>query len=441
MSGIILIESREYMDKLVIMGGRKLSGEVFVSGAKNAAIAIIPATLLVEGVCRIENVPDIQDVRLIVDILTQLGAKVRFIDKNTMEVDATATPSYLAPYEMVQKMRASYYLLGALLGRLNKAWVAHPGGCDFGVRPIDQHIKGLRALGAKVEIRHGVVEAEAQQLVGDSVYLDMVSVGATINIMLAACRAKGVTVIENAAKEPHVVDIANFLNAMGADVKGAGTDVIKVKGVERLSGGVYSIIPDQIEAGTFMIAAAATGGDVVVRNVIPKHLESITSKLIEMNVDIEEGDDSIRVSRSRQLKKANVKTLPYPGFPTDMQPQITALLSVVSGTSVVTESVWDNRFQYVNEMRRLGANIKVDGQVAVIDGVAQLTGSPVRATDLRAGAALIIAGLIAHGVTEINNVVHIDRGYENIEEKFNQLGAQIVRKSDGTSPTVKNEAM
>lgn len=418
------------MEKLVILGSNRLYGDVEISGAKNAAVAVIPAALLVEGVCTIENVPDIQDVRVIVDILTIFGAKVKFLDSHTLEINCENINYCAAPYELVKKLRGSFYLLGALLGRFNKGEVALPGGCHFGVRPVDQHIKGFNALGANVELLHGLIEAHADKLVGSNIYLDVVSVGATINIMLAACKAEGVTVIENAAKEPHVVDVANFLNSMGANVKGAGTDVIKIKGVDKLVSGSYSLIPDQIEAGTFMIAAAATGGDLTIRNVIPKHLESITSKLQEMNVIVEEYDDSVRVRRPGNLYHVNVKTLPYPGFPTDLQPLMTTLLCIANGTSVVTESVWDSRFQYVTELRRMGAQLKVDGQTAYIEGVDHLMGSPVQAPDLRAGAALIIAGLVAHGVTEIHNVIYIDRGYENIEEKFNKLGAQIVRKTD-----------
>jgi len=400
---------------------------VTISGAKNAAVAVIPAALLVEGVCRIENIPNIQDVSVILEMLVKLGAKVQYINSNTIEIDCTKVESYKAPYEMVRKMRASYYLLGALLGRFKRAYVAMPGGCDFGVRPIDQHIKGLEAFGAKIKVSHGVIDASVDHLKGNQVYMDVVSVGATINLMLAAVKAEGITVIENAAKEPHVVDVANFLNSMGAIVKGAGTDVIKIKGVKKLEGGSYAIIPDQIEAGTFMIAAAATGGDVLIKNVIPKHLESITAKLIEMNVNVEEYDDAVRVWRTKKLTKANVKTLPYPGFPTDLQPPIVVLLSTAEGTSIVTEGVWDNRFQYVDELKRMGANIKVDGRTAIIEGIHQLSGSPVKATDLRAGAGLVIAGLMADGVTEIHDLKHIDRGYEYFEEKLSSLGADIKR--------------
>ena len=417
------------MEKLVIQGGNRLCGEVSISGAKNAAVAVIPAALLVSGRCRIENIPRVKDVFIICDILSQMGVEVEYIDDTTVEINAENMVYHSAPYEIVGKMRASYYLIGALLGRFHKAEVAMPGGCDFGSRPIDQHIKGFEAMGAKTRIRNGLIHAEAQHLHGENVYLDVVSVGATINIMLAAVLADGVTVIENAAKEPHIVDLANFLNVMGADVRGAGTDIIRIKGVARLGGGTYSIIPDQIEAGTFMVAAAATKGDVLIKNVIPKHLESITAKLEEMGATVEEFDDSVRVSCAPEtvLEHVNVKTLPYPGFPTDMQPQIVALLSVVGGTSITTENVWDCRFQYIDELKRMGANIKVDGKVAIIEGVKFRSGSPVKATDLRAGAGMVIAGLIARGTTEIHDLRHIDRGYENMEGKFVSLGADIRR--------------
>ena len=419
------------MDKFVIMGGKKLEGEVSISGAKNAAVAIIPAALLVEGTCIIENIPAINDVTVICNILRQLGAQIRFEDgAHTLIINCENLTGHHASYDMVQRMRASYYLIGALLGRFNHAEVSMPGGCNFGTRPIDQHIKGFEALGARVDTSHGIIEAHAERLRAAHIYLDVVSVGATINTILAAVRAEGTTVIENVAKEPHVVDFANFLNAMGAKIKGAGTDTIKVTGVEHLRGGSYSIIPDQIEAGTFMIAAAATGGNVLVRNVIPKHMESLSAKLIEMHVDVEEYDDSIRVSRTRPLTKAHVKTLPYPGFPTDLQPQIVALLTMADGTSMITESVWENRFQYVDELRRLGARISVDGRVAVIEGVPALTGAPVKATDLRAGASMVIAALAATGVTEVYNLKYIDRGYECFETKLQNLGAQIARRTD-----------
>lgn len=424
------------MEKFVIMGGKRLVGDVSISGAKNAAVAVIPAALLVEGTCRIENVPAIKDVDVIVDILKYLGAKVSYIDEHCLEINCEKVKSFSAPYEMTQRMRASYYLIGALLGRFNHAEVPPPGGCNFGTRPIDMHIKGFEALGANVSIDKGYIEAHAEKLRSAQIFMDVVSVGATINIMLAAVRAENITTIENAAKEPHVVDVANFLNAMGANIRGAGTDIIKINGVKKLSGGTYTIIPDQIEAGTFMIAAAATAGDVLVKNVIPKHLESITAKLAEMNVKVEEFDDSIRVSRNVPIQKANVKTLPYPGFPTDLQPQIVTLLSVAQGTSVITESVWDNRFQYVDELRRLGANINVDGKIAVVEGVERLSGAPVRATDLRAGAGMVIAGLMAHGVTELHELRHIDRGYEYLEEKLRSLGAQIIRRKDNQSSEI-----
>ena len=418
------------MDKFVIMGGKRLEGEVVISGAKNAAVAIIPAALLVEGTCIIENIPIINDVDVICNILKELGAKIEFKDgRHTLVIDCTNLHSYVASFEAVQKMRASYYLIGALLGRFNHAVVSMPGGCNFGVRPIDQHIKGFTALGASVTTDCDVINAHTDGLRAAHIYLDVVSVGATINTILAAVRAEGMTIIENAAKEPHVVDFANFLNAMGAQIKGAGTDTIRITGVDRLSGGTYSIIPDQIEAGTFMIAAAATGGDVLVKNVIPKHMESISAKLAEVGAEIEEFDDSIRISRKKPLVGANVKTLPYPGFPTDLQPQIVAMLAAAQGESVITESVWDNRFQYVDELKRLGADITVDGRIAKIEGVERLKGAVVKATDLRAGASMVIAGLIASGVTEIYNLKYIDRGYESFEQKLQALGAQIARKN------------
>ena len=415
------------LEKIIVKGGIPLSGEVTVSGAKNAAVAIIPAAILVDGECIIENVPDIRDVHVIVDILEELGAKVEYLDNHTLKIDSSCVDKVSAPYEMVRKMRASYYLLGALLGRFKRADVALPGGCNFGIRPIDQHIKGFSALGAEIVVENGIVKAKADDLRGASVYLDVVSVGATINVMLAATLAKGTTVIENVAKEPHIVDVANFLNSMGANIKGAGTDVIKIAGVEKLKGGFYSIIPDQIEAGTFMVAAAATGGDVLVKNIIPKHMESVSAKLSEIGAEIFEFDDSIRVIGTGKLKKVNIKTLPYPGFPTDMQPQIVTLLSICEGTSVVTEGVWESRFQYVGELLRLGADIRVDGQTAVITGIDKLKAAPVTATDLRGGAGMVIAGLIAEGETEISDIKHIDRGYEKMEEKFKMLGADIRR--------------
>lgn len=415
------------MDKFVITGGNKLNGEVEISGAKNAAVAIIPAAILSNGVCRIENVPNIDDVSLMARILTEMGAKIKMVNKTTLEIDSTHIVSPVASYELVRHMRASCYLLGALVGRFLKAVVSLPGGCDFGVRPIDQHLKGLMALGASYKVEGGMVNVKADKLVGSNVYLDVVSVGATVNIMLAAVKAEGVTVIENAAKEPHIVDLANFLNSMGADIRGAGTDVIKIHGVSELKGTTYTIIPDQIEAGTYMIAAAATGGNVLVKNVIPKHLESITAKLEEMGVEITEYDESVRVVANKRLEKCNVKTMPHPGFPTDMQPQIAVLLSLADGTSIINENVWDNRFRYVDELKRMGAQISVDGKIAVIEGVEELVGAPVKATDLRAGAAMVIAGLAARGVTSVEDIKHIERGYENIVEKLRSIGANIER--------------
>ena len=423
------------MEKIVIHGGRPLKGEVEISGGKNAAVAIIPAAILVEGVCRVENIPQIRDVSLIIDILYRMGAAIRTINKTTLEIDCSHMHIATAPSELSRKMRASYYLLGALLGRFSQAQVDLPGGCDFGVRPIDQHVKGFEALGAKVMIEHGIVYSNAKQLKGNYIYLDIVSVGATINIMLSAVRAKGQTVIENAAKEPHIVDVANFLNSMGADVKGAGTDVIKINGVDRLHGGVYTIIPDQIEAGTYMAAAAITNGEVRIKNIIPKHLESISAKLSEIGADVIEEDDSILVRGSSRLNKANIKTLPYPGFPTDMQPQMASLLSIAEGTSIITEGVWDNRFRYVDELKRMGANIQVDGKIAVIEG-SRLSGASVKACDLRAGAAMVIAGLAAKGTTTIEDIEQIERGYEDITDKLYNLGADIKKVTTPDNPAI-----
>ncbi|ODM27108.1 UDP-N-acetylglucosamine 1-carboxyvinyltransferase [Clostridium sp. Bc-iso-3] len=417
------------MEKFVITGGRPLEGEVSISGAKNSVVAIIPAAILVDGQCTIENIPDISDVKILINILRDLGADVNFEDKDTLSINSQHINSYTATYDMVKSLRASYYLMGALLGRFKKAEVSLPGGCDFGFRPIDQHIKGFEALGAKVKIDHGIVKLEAERLVGCQIYMDVVSVGATINIMLAAVRAEGLTIIENASKEPHVVDVANFLNAMGANIKGAGTDVIKIKGVSSLAGGTsHSIIPDMIEAGTFMVAAAATRGDVIIKNIIPKHIESLSAKLIEMNVEIQEGGDYVRVIGVDEIEKANIKTLPYPGFPTDLHPPTSVLLCLAKGTSTVTEGIWDSRFQYVDELKRMGAKIKVEGRVAIIEGVEKLSGAPVKATDLRAGAAMVIAGLVAEGDTEVYNINYIDRGYEDLEVKLKRLGAKIIRK-------------
>ena len=414
------------MEKLNITGGNPLFGEIAVCGAKNAAVAIIPAALLVNGVCIIENIPDIKDVRLIIEMLVQLGARVTYINDTTISVDSTRLKTHVAPTQLASKMRASYYLLGSLLGRFNKAQVALPGGCNFGVRPIDLHEKGFRALGATVEITDGIVYVNADRLVGDNVFLDTTSVGATINIMLAAVLAEGKTVIENAAKEPHIVDVANFLNAMGAKVRGAGTDIIRITGVKEMTGGSYSIIPDQIEAGTFMLLAAASGGDVLVRNIIPKHMECLVSKLEEMGVNITEYDDSIRISRTGELRGTSVRTMPYPGFPTDLQPQMVALLSTVKGRSTVIEDVWDNRFQYVAELLKMDADITVNGKRAEIQGK-KLQGALVQATDLRAGAAMIIAGVAAEGVTQIGCPHYIDRGYTDIERRLRSIGVKIER--------------
>ncbi len=415
------------MEKLLVSGGTTLKGEVTISGSKNAAVAIIPAALLVEGKCIIENVPAIDDVSVITEILTQLGASVKLVNKNTLEIDSTRVNKCCADHDMVRKMRASYYLMGALLGRFNKAMVSMPGGCNLGPRPVDQHLKGFKTLGAVVTEENGYYNLSAEQLVGGHIFFDVVSVGATINVMLAACKAQGITIIENAAKEPHIVDIANFLNCMGANIKGAGTDVIKIKGVEKLTGGTYSVIPDYIEAGTYMLMAAGTGGDVLVQNVIPKHVESITAKLIEIGATVTEYDDSIRVQVSKRLGSSRVKTLPYPGIPTDLQPLITTLFTVSDGVSLVNESVWASRFQYVTELTRMGAKIVVDANTATIEGVEKLTGCPVKAFDLRAGAAMVMAALMAEGVTEITNLKYIDRGYESLEDKLVALGADIKR--------------
>ena len=416
------------MNKYMIHGGHPLFGEVTISGAKNAAVAIIPAALLVDGVCRIENIPQISDVTLFFSILEELGARIRVLNRHSVELDCHAIHSTRPSYELARRIRASYYLLGALLGRFGQATVAMPGGCNFGVRPIDQHIKGFTTMGAEVSVEGGFIHTAAKngRLVGAPVYLDVVSVGATMNIMMAAALADGVTTIENAAKEPHIVDLANFLNSMGADIKGAGTDSIKIRGVKRLTGGSYGIIPDQIEAGTYMAAVAATGGQLLLKNVIPKHMECISAKLMEMGVSVTEDDDSLLVRRSGPLTKTNVKTLPYPGFPTDMQPQITAVLALAAGTSLVTEGVYGaNRFKYVDELKRLGAHIQVDGKVAVVEGVKQLVGAPIQACDLRAGAALVIAGLAAQGTTELSHINYIERGYEDLVGKLRAVGADI----------------
>lgn len=421
------------MEKFIIEGNTKLEGEVNISGAKNAAVAIIPATLLVNGVSRIENLPNILDVKLFCEILKELGVGVKWIDENTVEIDATKIKTSAAFSDKVKKFRASYYLIGALLGREKSATIGLPGGCNIGERPIDQHIKGFAALGAKVDINQDIVSARVQNgnLEGESIYLDIVSVGATINIMLAATLAQGVTIIENAAKEPHIVDVANFLNTMGADIMGAGTDTIRVRGVKELTGNAtYSVVPDQIETGTFMIAAVASQGDITIHNCIPKHMESLTAKLLEMGADIELGGDSIRVACSKRPKNVNIKTQPYPGFPTDLQSQMGVALAVAEGVSLIEENIWDSRFHYTTEINNMGGNISVDGQRAIFNGVKQLKGTAVTATDLRAGAALLIAGIIADGQTELRNIGHIDRGYEKIEEKFRQLGAKIIRTDE-----------
>lgn len=416
------------METLIINGGGALRGSVEINGAKNAAVAILPAAVLAsKGKCIIDNIPDIEDVHCLERILLDLGCSVKKTSKNVLEIDATDINTVNACTEDVRRMRASYYFIGSLLARFGKAKVELPGGCPIGVRPIDQHIKGFEALGANVTIEHGAVLVEAESLKAANIFFDVVSVGATINVMIAATMAEGTTVLENVAKEPHVVDVANFLNSMGADIKGAGTDVIRIKGVNELVGCNYSVIPDQIEAGTFMIAAAATKGDVTITNIIPKHLESISAKLIEMGAIVEDGDDSVRVTVDNELRGVNVKTAPYPGFPTDVQQPMSVLLSITKGRSLVTESIWENRHKHTDELKKMGAMIKVEGRTAIIDGVENLEGAKVIATDLRAGAAMVIAGLIANGETEIVDIEHIDRGYPHIEEKFRSLGADIRR--------------
>ena len=418
------------MDRLVIKGKNKLSGNVVISGAKNAAVAVIPAAIMASDVCLIDNLPYIEDVKCLYTTLNKMGVECEYNDKHTLKIDSSANFSTTVTFDEVRKMHASYYLIGALLARFKKAEVALPGGCNFGTRPIDLHLKGFRALGAEVEVKGEVVCVSADKLKGTNIYMDTVSVGATINIMLAATMAEGITTIENAAKEPHIVDVANFLNMMGANIKGAGTDVIKITGVDHLHGAEYTIIPDQIEAGTYMIAAAITGGCVKVSNIIPKHMDSLSAKLIEIGIGIEEGDDCIVVdARDRQFKATSVRTMAYPGFPTDLQPQIAALLSVCEGTSMITENVWEKRYQYIDELKRLGAKITVEGRVAIIEGVKELTGAEVEATDLRAGAAMIIAALNARGETVIGEVKYIDRGYEEVEKKFSAIGADIKRVS------------
>ena len=419
------------MEKLVIKGGTKLKGDVVIGGAKNAAVAILPATLLINGICKIDNLPNISDVKIICNILEEFGAVITWDSEHEITINTTNINCSKAPLDMTSKFRASYYLIGSMLGRCGNIEVGLPGGCNLGARPIDQHIKGFEALGAKVEVSQGKISAKAKKLVGTSIYMDVVSVGATINVMLSSVLAEGTTTIDNAAKEPHIVDVANFLNTMGADIRGAGTDVIKINGVKSLkTSGSYSVVPDQIEAGTFMLAAVATKGDILIHNCIPEHLDCITAKILEVGGNVEDFGDSIRVWCNKRPAKANVKTLPYPGFPTDMQPQMGVVLSLADGTSIINESIWESRFQYTNELNKMGAHITSQGKTAVFEGVKGLTGAPVYATDLRAGAALIIAGVVANGQTELYNIEHIDRGYENIEEKFRNLGADIKRVSE-----------
>ena len=418
------------MDQYVIKGGNPLVGEVEIGGAKNAALAILAASIMTNETVVVDNLPDVRDINVLLEAMEEIGAQVERVDRHTVKINGSHIGNFSVDYEYIKKIRASYYLLGALLGKYKRAEVPLPGGCNIGSRPIDQHLKGFKALGADVKIEYGFIVAEAERLHGSHIYLDVVSVGATINIMMAASMAEGSTVLENAAKEPHVVDVANFLNSMGANIKGAGTDVIRIKGVERFHSTEYSIIPDQIEAGTFMFAAAATKGDVTVKNVIPKHLEATTSKLLEIGREIEELDDTVRVVCSKGLKSTNVKTLPYPGFPTDMQPQITVALGLAKGTSIVTESIFENRFKYVDELARMGANIKVEGNTAIIDGAEKYTGARISSPDLRAGAALVIAGLAAEGITIVEDVHFIERGYECFEEKLRSLGAMIEKVED-----------
>ena len=417
------------MEQYVIKGGNPLVGEVKIGGAKNAALAILAAAIMTDETVLIENLPDVRDINVLLQAIEGIGAVVERIDRHTVKINGSMIRDVNIEYEYIKKIRASYYLLGALLGKYKKAEVALPGGCNIGSRPIDQHIKGFRALGAEVRIEHGLIITEAEELIGNHIYLDVVTVGATINIMMVAALSKGNTIIENAAKEPHVVDVANFLNSMGANIKGAGTDVIRIKGVEKLHKTEYSIIPDQIEAGTFMFAAAATKGDVTVKNVIPKHLEATTAKLLEIGCEVEEFDDAVRVVSSKPLRHTQVKTLPYPGYPTDMQPQIAVTLGLSEGTSIVTESIFENRFKYVDELARMGGDVKVEGNTAIINGVSKYTGARVSAPDLRAGAALVIAGLAAEGITVVDDIVYIQRGYECFEEKLRGLGAQIEKVS------------
>lgn len=415
------------MEQYVVKGGVPLRGEVSIGGAKNASLGILAAAIMTDETVTIENVPNVRDTRVLLQAIEGIGAKVKYIYNNTVQINGGSISDLNVEYEYIRKIRASYYLLGALLGKYKESNVALPGGCNIGSRPIDQHLKGFKALGAKVNIDHGVVSAKAENLVGGHIYFDVVTVGATINLMMASCMAEGETILENAAKEPHIVDVANFLNAMGANIKGAGTDVIRIKGVNRLHGCTYSIIPDQIEAGTFMMAAAATRGDIVIKDVIPKHLESITAKLLEMGCKLVEGDDWIRVIAEGEVGSTNVKTLPYPGFPTDMQPQIAVALALAKGSSMVTESIFENRFKYVDELNRMGAKIKVEGNTAYIEGVEKFTSAQLSAPDLRAGAALVIAALAADGISQIDDIEYIQRGYEDFEGKLSALGAIIAK--------------
>lgn len=416
------------MEKLLITGPTPLKGEVEISGAKNAAVAILPATLLIDGVCTINNLPNISDVQILCKILEEMGAKIVWNTPNEITIDTRNINTTQAPLDLTSKFRASYYLIGSMLGRTGAIKVGMPGGCKLGARPIDQHIKGFELLGAKVEVEKGIISAKANCLTGTSIYMDVVSVGATINVMLASVLAKGTTIIDNAAKEPHIVDVANFLNTMGADIRGAGTDVIKINGVEKLHGNcTYSVVPDQIEAGTFMLAAIASKGDLLIKNCITKHLECITAKILEIGGNVEDNGDNIRVWYSKRPNKAIIKTLPYPGFPTDLQPQMGVVLSTANGTSIINESIWESRFQYTAELNKMGAKITSQGKSAIFEGVDELFGAPVYSTDLRAGAALIVAGVSATGTTEVYNLEHIDRGYENIEEKFRKIGANIQR--------------
>ena len=417
--------SIDYMMYYAVKGGNPLSGEVEIAGAKNAALGILAASVMSNEPVVIENVPDVSDIRAILRAIENIGAVVKKIDRHTFEINGAMIKDAPIDDEYVKKIRGSYYLIGSLLGKYKRAEVTLPGGCNIGLRPIDQHIKGFRALGAEVRVEHGMIVAEAAQLQGAHIYMDVVSVGATINVMMAASMAKGMTIIENAAKEPHVVDLANFLNSMGAQIKGAGTDVIRIRGVERFHSTEYSIIPDQIEAGTFMFAAAATRGDVTIKNVIPKHLESLTAKLTEIGCQVDESDDAVRVVATKRLGHTHVKTLPYPGFPTDMQPQIAVVLGLSAGTSIVTESIFENRFKYVDELTRMGAQVKVEGNTAIIDGVERYTGASIMAPDLRAGAALVIAALAADGFSQIHDIHYIQRGYEDFPEKLQSLGAEI----------------